>query len=410
MLIYAANPGEWNNDISFEFLNAGDSNPSVREPNSALLTVFYDGTQVEQFYVSRDKNAISSTGRSLYIETVLEASEFIRALDNDTLETDSGDLDLRMPLDVVQRLSLAGGSNGNAVTASHKVSAAKMLRPTDRLPIRFLSDGGHGELALKKELIATAEVRDDAIAILTFPEDVVRSSDYIQSMINYKRSTLASGSSYAGIFGPHILAIDPDNDREVYLSGSGQIAGLWSRQWDQDLPWRPAANERGIITASGLLRTFTSAELDRLAEENINPIRWDPDLGIRIHGEYALYSRPGPFGRLHNRALLNFIKGPLRTQLDSFLFNLNVLDDSIGTQVQVKQVIDTFMETVRANLGIYRYETVVDDRNNTPGDIANRTLNVWLRIWPTETIEYIPISIGVTSDLSVNFELAETLV
>ena len=409
LLFYGSNPGLWNNDISITFLNYGTSNPSVKEPNSALLSIFYNNILVETFYVSRNPEAKSSVGRSLYIETVLQGSNYVRVLDNSALENNAGDPDYRMPDDIRSRAKFGGGDDGFSITDSVMIDAVKALEPTDRFPIRFLCDSGWTTPAYQKEIIRIVEARDDSIAVIGVPFENVSASNYLSEILEYKNVELNAVSTYAGLYAPHILISDSDNDRQVYVSGVGQVMALWCRQWDFDVPWRPPANENGIINALAVQRTFTDAELDRLADDHINPIRWEYGLGIRLFGEYTLDTRPGPLGRLHARALLNAIKGPLRTSLNRFLFGLNVIEDTGGTRLHIRQIIDTYMQGISNRNGVYDWRTVIDDTNNTSGDVRNRILRISLLVQIVETVEFIPVTIGVTP-YGVDFSLAETVI
>ena len=400
---YGANPGAWNNDISIT-LHSHESFPNiVREPNAFLLRVFYRGVQREQFYVSRDPDSLSSNGRSMFVESVLQGSEYIRAFSNEAL---NGNIPMQ---EILNPTNLGGGDDGRMLNESDWVRAAQMFLDVDQYAIRYFSDSGNTTPGYQSALLEIAEKRDDAYVIVGTPYEEVAKSNYVKSIVDYKDVTLNRPSSYGGIYAPHVLVLDRDNNRELYISGTGEIAGRWARQWDLGRPWKPVANESGILNIRGLQRVFNGAELDTLFEAGVNPIKFSRSAGLRVWGELTLDPRPTPLSRAHARVVLNFIKPPLKSALDRYLFSLRVIEDNAGTRDDIQRLIDNFMLTVRNNHGIYNWRTVINSANNTPQDVQERVLNIILGVQIIETIEFINVDIGITP-YGADFSLIDALI
>ena len=68
-------------------------------------------------------------------------------------------------------------------------------------------------------------------------------------------------------------------------------------------------------------------------------------------------------------------------------------------------MLESYMDNIKARRGVYDYQVVCDDTNNSPDDIDNYRLNVWLFVKPTKAIEYIPFKVVITST-GMDFSLA----
>ena len=82
-LLYGANPGEWNNDIYFT-IHTYDNYPDlVKEPDSFLLRIFTGSNlnnAVEEFVCSRVVGDKDGYGNNIYLEDILEASEYVHGI------------------------------------------------------------------------------------------------------------------------------------------------------------------------------------------------------------------------------------------------------------------------------------------------------------------------------------------
>lgn len=75
-LLYPTSQGVWGDGVSVKIL------PDNTNPNSFIIVVFWKGAEVERWPVSRDQTARDGYNQSMYIKNVLEASEYLRVLDN----------------------------------------------------------------------------------------------------------------------------------------------------------------------------------------------------------------------------------------------------------------------------------------------------------------------------------------
>jgi phage tail sheath protein FI len=150
-----------------------------------------------------------------------------------------------------------------------------------------------------------------------------------------------------------------------------------------------------------VLQRFTEGQMDSLYDNGINPIRFAPGRGIVLWGQKTLLSRPSSLDRMNVRFLLMIIEDANEEALRDFLFELN--DEQ--TRSQIRSLIESYMESIQARRGVTDFEVVCDSTNNTPADIDNNRLNVWLYVKPIKSVEFIKFNVIITRE-GMEFNLA----
>jgi len=369
----------------------------VKEPESFLIEVYKtykSATSMEESFIcSRIEGKKDGHGRNIFIEDVLEGSNYIRGMSNPDIDPDTSDPTTLYPQEQLTRLSFAEGEDSDPVTDGHMIQGLSKIANPDDVPITLLLDGGRATAPYQQALVSLAEERQDCVAILSTPYDREASSNYLNEIIDYRRTVLNVSSSYASLYCPHVKIYDKFNDRYLYVPPDGYAAGVISDTAANYEMWYPPAGfRRGIIEVLDLRRRFSSAEMDYLYDNGINPLRFAPGRGILVWGQKTLLSRPSSLDRLNVRLLLLVIEPAIKVALEDFEFEIN----DATTRAIVKSIIDSYMDDIQARRGVYEYMTICDDTNNTPEDIDNHRLNVWLFIKPVQSIEYINFTVVIT--------------
>ena len=403
LLLYGADPGVWNNDLSIKLTNYATDPNKVKEPDAFLIEVYQGTTIRESHLCSRNADKRDGFGRTIYVEDVLKRSAFIRAIDNVAVPASV------RPKDQLTLLALAGGSDGDAVTDSVMVEAINKLGSPDEFPLAVVFDAGWTTPAFQTAIVNLCETRGDCAFVFSVPYEVEASPNYLNAIVDYKQVTLNSVSSYGGIWTSHLKVLDSDNNREVFIAPSAHVAGKIAHVWDTYEAWQPVAgNKRGGLNVIGVHRAFTPGQMDFLYDSNINPIRWKRGGGTTIWGQKTLQSRPSDLDRMNARLLLCVIKPAIKELLEDYLFDLATVENDTGTRAAIRAVIINYMNSVAARNGVYDFQVICDDRNNKPADVANNILRVWLLIKITKSVEYIPFDLGITP-YDLDFKIAETL-
>ncbi len=386
-LLYALNPGEWNNDISVQIYNYRLSPTVVKEPNAFLISVYYNSVLVESWVCSMIEGTKDGYGNNIYVEDVLLQSEYIRAY-----EASSG---LLYPKEQTVSLTFAMGSDGSAVTDSSMITALGKFNNVNDAPITLMMDGGWATRAYQRAVDSLCSTRQDCVGILSTPYSTESASNYMTSISNYRKVTLNLNSSFSALYSPHVLINDKYNDRELYVSPDGYAAAVISRTFANYELWYPAAGfRRGLLDVLDVRRRFTKSELDALYDIQINPIRFAVGRGILIWGQKTLTTRPSSLDRLNVRLLLIYIQPAIANTLEqNFLFEFN---DEI-TRSQATAVVANYMENIKTRRGVYAYKVVCDTTNNTPVVIDNNEMYLDLYIQPTKSVETIYFRTIITS-------------
>jgi Phage tail sheath protein FI len=259
LIVDAANPGAWGNDIVVKLEENADLPAGVFN-----VIVEVGGEVVEEYEVSRDPNAKNGFGNNIFIENVINSrSLYIRVTDNPAV-TD--------PYDFATDITLSGGADDTvAPTSGAIVTAWDDFLNTNSVPANLLINAGWASAEVQTKMLAVAEARKDAVAILDIPEDTAQD---VAAMITYRKDTLAANTEFGGLYGGWIRIYDQYNDKEVTIPPSGDVAAVFeytvevANRWDA-----PAGLQRGVIpNALGVSKVLTEGERDQLYVAGINPV------------------------------------------------------------------------------------------------------------------------------------------
>jgi len=362
------------------------------EPYSFKLDVYKkyeDGSvmQVESWLMSRKKDAMDGSQTNIYCEEVAKRSSYITVVDNPNVA------DSIYPCNQPTMLKLAGGTDGDTATTGAMIQAIEKLANRRRYNVTLIMDAGYAVPAYQQAIIGLCESRQYTAGILSTPISCELSANYRDDLLNYRNVSLNSATSYAALYSPHLKVYDKYNNREIFVSPTGHVGAQISETGANQEMWFPVAgNRRGVLNVLGLSRIFEPADEDELYENQINPIDFNTNKGIRIWGQKTLLRRNSALDRLNVRLLLVYIEPAIHEFLDDFLFELN---DKI-TRDLIQTGLTGYMEGIKARRGVYDFRVICDESNNTAEDIDSYVCNVHVILQPTKAIEYINCYIVIT--------------
>lgn len=386
MLIYAIYPGDWaNGSIGIKIINYANHPEDVKEEDSFILTVYKDDVAVEEFTCSRIQGKKDGYGNNIYVEDALEASAYIRCIDN------VGIAEATQPQEVATIALIANGNDGAPVTDSDMLQALDKIKSPSEYFVTVLMDGGWATPTFQNALISTAENRQDCVAVLSVPFANENSSDYLNEVIFYRKDTLNANTSYATLSTPHVLIGDRFNDREIYISPDGYAAAAISATAANYEIWYPQVGKYKI-NVNDVRRRYSEGELDLLADNGINPIRFKAGKGVQFLGQRTLLAKPSALDRLNVRLLLIVIGPAIKEALEDFLFEINDSD----TRSIASAMVNSYMRGIKGRKGVYEFKFICDDTNNTNEDVANHRMNAHLYVEPIQGVEQIPFKVVIT--------------
>lgn len=397
VLIHSANAGAWGKDIAVKVEASSDAD------NAFVIKVFKKGneaTPVESFLVSRLQGQKDGYGRNIYIDDVLQSSQYIRSINNPLIAGTT--------LTKVQSavLYMTQGTDGSAVSDTHMVAGLNQFSNANSVPLTIIMDGGWATPAYQLAINTICQNRMDCVGILSTPYAKEVTASYMTDIVDYRKTSLNMNSSYCALYTPHIQIQDRFNDRKLWIAPDGHVAGSISFTSANYEIWYPAAGyKRGVLNVLDTAQKFTDGELDLLYDAGINPIKFTSGKGIVIWGQKTLLARPSALDRLNVRMLLIVIEPAIKGFLEDYLFELN--DE--GTRAVIEGKLEGYLETIKARKGITGYDVVCDDTNNSAEDIDANRLNVDIFVKPSRSIEDIPVRVVITPN-SISFDTAASAI
>lgn len=180
--------------------------------------------------------------------------------------------------------------------------------------------------------------------------------------------TQALGASYAAFYAPYITL--RENNRNVNVPPAAFVSNNFVAKFANGEPYAIVAGQkRGTIAGTnltGLEYDFTLEDRGWLEPFGINPIIKKRGLGVVIFGNQTAYQTVNSaFSLVHVRDLLISVENDVEQILSNYLFDFN--EDSI--RLEIKTLVDNYLDGVRSGGGIYAYQVIMDASNNPPSVI-----------------------------------------
>jgi len=368
--IDAANEGAWGNNISVDVsVEDGDGD--------FIITVYYSGTEVEEWIVNRSTTAKDGFGKSKYIEDVVNLqSDYITVTDTTEVTVHAAET----------ATALSSGSDDTSAPSDGQVNTAwDFFAVKEDVEVSLLINAGWDTISVQVKMIGIAEARKDCFAILDVPD----TETTVANMVTYVSSTLNANTSYAGIYAGWPKIYDQYNDKQLYVPPSGYVAGVYANTANVSEVWyAPAGVRRGIINVIGVSKVFTEGERDTLYTAKINPIQNFVGEGIQVYGQKTLQTAASALDRVNVRLLMITIEKALAKAMRPFVFEFN---DSF-TRENITSIINSYMNDIKSRRGVYDFLTVCDETNNTAQVIDNNKLLVDLYVKPVRVAEFVRLS------------------
>lgn len=210
--------------------------------------------------------------------------------------------------------------------------APTAVNPYPPLQTRYIADGGN--LSLNPSYIFTLPTEDD-------------------------------GSKFCGFFSPYITI--RESNRNINVPPAAFVSNNYVRKFSAGEPYSIVAGQkRGVLSGGNIVGVeydFTDDDRANLEPFGINPIIKRTGIGVVIFGNQTAYQTVNSaFNLLHVRDLLISIETDSNAILSNYLFDFN--EDSI--RLEIKTLVDNYLDGVQSAGGIYAYQTIMDTSNNTP--------------------------------------------
>lgn len=177
-----------------------------------------------------------------------------------------------------------------------------------------------------------------------------------------------NGAKFIGVFSPNILL--RENNKNISVPPAADVSNNFIRKFINGQPYAIVAGpRRGVISNpkyAGLEYEFLLADREQLEPFGINPIVTVKGIGPMIFANQTAYQRTlSAFNNLHVRDLLITVEEAVEDVLAQYLFEFN----DASTRLEIRTIVENYLDTVRNAGGVYDYAVIMDETNNTPGII-----------------------------------------
>ena len=380
------------------------------------------GTILEQFEaVSKASDAKDDFGATNYYVTIIEnTSEYVYWLDHSGTFSSAGSAASGVTFGtgtLPEENSFTNGADGRQPTTGEKINAWDThFGSADNEDISLMisgssqADDGSGSAVVTRaeatsyynQLMNIAEDRKDVVVFFSpIRSDVVDSGTSGATNVKATADTLNS-SSYAVMSSNWLYIYDRYNDRYAYVPDNGAVAGLCAKtDYTNDAWWSPAGFTRGqIFGVTKLAFNPTKADRDTLYKARINPVVTFAGQGTLLFGDKTLLGNAGSaFSRINVRRLFIVLEKAISTAAKFQLFEFN---DSF-TRANFRAAIEPFLRQVQGRRGIYDFQVVCDETNNTSQVIDANQFVAAIFVKPARSINFITLTF-VASRSGVDFE------
>ena len=371
--------------------------------------------------LSKASDAKDEFGASNYYVSVIEAkSKYVYWLDHSSTMGSSGSAAAGVTFGtgtLPDSLSFTNGADGNQPTTGQKITAWDThFGSADNQDISLMisgtgqADNGSGTAVTTRaeltsyynQLMNIAEDRKDCVAFFSpVKSDCVDSGVSGAANVKATADTL-NGSSYAVMSSNWLYQYDRYNDRYVYVPDNGSVAGLCARtDFTNDAWYSPAGFNRGqIFGVTKLAFNPTKADRDLLYRARVNPVVSFSGQGTVLFGDKTLAANDSSaFSRINVRRLFIVLEKAISTAAKFQLFEFN---DSF-TRANFRAAIEPFLRQVQGRRGIYDFQVICDETNNTAGVVDASQFVASIFVKPARSINFITLTF-VASRSGVDFE------
>ena len=190
----------------------------------------------------------------------------------------------------------------------------------------------------------------------------------------YSLPGINDGANYAFYYGPGLLV--KEAGKNLVVPPAAYVSNNFMDKYTADLPWSIVAGpRRGVVGGNGLVGAeyaFNKDDRDILEPFGINPIVFQRGSGLTILGnKTAQQSTKSALSSAHVREALIYIQDGIADILKDYVFELNTSQ----ARLEIKTLVDGFLESIKQDGGVYSYKNIMDQSNNT-GDVIDNNMGI----------------------------------
>lgn len=200
--------------------------------------------------------------------------------------------------------------------------------------------------------------------------------------------TIENGASWGAYYYPYLRISDLSAVKSV--PPAAYVSNLYIQKYAKANAWSIVAGQkRGVISGNqvvGVEATLIHDNRDYLEPVGINSIIWENGVGVEVYANKTAKQTPkSALSSIHVRECCIYIQDNVESILRRYVFEYNTAQ----TRLEIKTLVDEFLENVKSNSGVYEYKTVMDTSNNTQEVIDNNMGVIDIYIEPVRGLEIL---------------------
>ena len=298
-------------------------------------------------------------------------------------------------------VTLANGNIGNAPSNNEIIPGWDYFNNVEEIDLGLLITGPADRVLQNHVIQNVAEFRKDCVAFIS-PEapntggvgtGVINATDREVENLMKQRNVLPS-SSYGFFDCNWKYQFDTYNDTFRWVPLNGDMAGLCARTDETRDPWwSPGGYNRGSIkNCVKLAWNPNRTARDEIYPNSINPVLTEFGEGTVLLGDRTMLTQPSAFDRINVRRLFIVLEKAIAKAAKYLLFEFN----DTFTRLRFKQMVEPYLRDVQGRRGIYEFNVVCDESNNTPFVIDNNAFVGDIYIKPARSINFITLNFVAT--------------
>ncbi len=279
-------------------------------------------------------------------------------------------------------------ANGDEATSNYAI-AINLLNNQDAYDFNVIyapgltSQNAPGEVS---DIVTLAQTRGDSIAVV----DMVGYGQQINTVIGE-----ANGfdNSYAATYWPWLQVRSRETGKLNFVPASTIVPAVYEYNDRVSAEWfAPAGLNRGALaTVLQPERKLTVNDRNLLYQGKVNPIATFPGVGTVIYGQKTLQQKPSALDRVNVRRLLIALKAYIGQIGEQIVFEPNTQ----VTRNRFLSQVNPYLESVQQRQGLYAFQVVMDETNNTPDVVDRNQLVGTIYLQPTKTAEFIQLDFNI---------------
>jgi phage tail sheath protein FI len=235
-------------------------------------------------------------------------------------------------------------------------------------------------------IVTLVQSRGDAIAVV----DMTSYGQQINSVIG--QASLYD-NSYAATYWPWVQVRSRETGKINFVPASTLVPAVYEYNDKVAAEWfAPAGLNRGALsTVLQPERKLTVNDRNLLYQGKVNPIATFPGVGTVIYGQKTLQQKPSALDRVNVRRLLIALKDYIGQIGETIVFEPNTQ----VTRNKFLNQVNPYLESVQQRQGLYAFQVVMDETNNTPDVVDRNQLVGTIYLQPTKTAEFIQLDFNI---------------